>query len=374
MWFPVINCKGEIILAVLQEFKCPNCDGAITFDSGSQKMKCPYCDTEFDVEVIQSYQRDLETPQEDEMNWEQQAGDGWQDDELKGLRSYVCESCGGELLCDENTAATCCPFCDNAVVMKGQVSGVLRPDMVIPFKLDKKAAKDALKKHYKGKLLLPKVFKDENHIDEIKGIYVPFWLFDADAYGKMTYKATRVRSWSDSDYIHTQTMHYHLVREGTVLYRDVPVDGSSKMDDQLMESIEPFDMSEAVKFNMAYLAGYCADKYDVDADESITRANVRIRTSTEEAFRSTVYGYATAVRTSSSVQLKNSRSKYALFPVWLLNTTWNGQKYTFAMNGQTGKIVGNLPADPGAMRRWFAGVFGIVTAACFAISWLIWLL
>ena len=361
-------------MAVLQEFKCPCCDGAIGFDSDSQKMKCPYCDTEFDVESIKSYLDDTNAPQQDNMNWEKEAGGQWQTDELTGLRTYVCESCGGEIVGDENTAATTCPFCDNPVVMKGQFAGDLRPDLVIPFKLDKKAAKEALRKHYSGKKLLPKVFKDENHIDEIKGIYVPFWLFDAEAQGNVVFKGTRVRSWSDSEYFHTQTMHYHLVRAGTMKYQNVPVDGSSKLDDHLMESIEPFNIQEAVDFKTAYLAGYLADKYDVDAKASIARANERIKTSTEEAFRSTVSGYSTVIRESSSVQLKDSSSRYALYPVWLLNTTWRGQKYTFAMNGQTGKLVGDLPVDMGALWRWFFSVFGLVTAACFAISWLIWLL
>lgn len=359
---------------VLQEFKCPCCDGAIAFDSGSQKMKCPYCDAEFDVEAVKSYQNSVGTSKQDDMRWEKSAGGYWQINELNGLRSYVCQSCGGEILCDENTAATSCPFCDNPVVMKGKLSGALRPDLVIPFKLDKKAAKEALKRHYAGKKLLPKVFKNENHIDEIKGIYVPFWLFDADAYGHMTYKATRIRSWSDGDYHHTQTMHYQVVRAGTLPFRNVPVDGSSKLDDELMESIEPFDMTEAVDFKTAYLAGYFADKFDVDAKTGISRANERIRASTEEAFRTTVLGYSTAVRESSAVQLNNSSAKYALLPVWLLNTTWRGQRYTFAMNGQTGKMVGDLPEDQGALLKWFFSVFGIVTAVCFAIGWLIWLL
>lgn len=358
-------------MAVLQEFKCPNCDGAIRFDSDSQKMKCPFCDAEFDVKAVQSFQSEAESELED-MTWQEDAGNTWKPEELCDLRAYVCSSCGGELLCDKNTAATSCPFCDNPVVMKDQVSGSLRPDLVIPFKLDKKAAKEALKKHYKGKLLLPRVFKDENHIDEIKGVYVPFWLFDADAYGKMHYKATRTRSWSDSENMHVQTMHYQVVRAGTVPFRNVPVDGSVKMDDKLMESIEPFDMSEAKAFKTAYLAGYLADKYDVDAEKSKLRANTRIRVSTDEAFRATVYGYSSVVRTSSSIQLQNSSAKYALLPVWLLNTTWRGEKYVFAMNGQTGKIVGDLPADMGIMWRWFFGVFGIVTGLCFALGWLIW--
>ena len=361
-------------MSALLEQKCPNCGGAVEFNAGTQTLKCPYCDTEFAVESIKSYLEDTNSPQQDNMNWENEAGSQWQTDELTGLRTYVCESCGGEIVGDENTAATTCPFCDNPVVMKGQFAGDLRPDLVIPFKLDKQAAKDALKKHYSGKKLLPKVFKDENHIDEIKGIYVPFWLFDAEAHGNVVFKGTRVRTWSDSEYYHTQTMHYHLVRAGTMKYQNVPVDGSSKLDDQLMESIEPFNMQEAVDFKTAYLAGYLADKYDVDAQTSIARANERIKTTTEEAFRSTVSGYSTVIRESASVQLKDSTSKYALYPVWLLNTTWRGQKYTFAMNGQTGKMVGDLPVDKGALWRWFFSVFGLVTAACFAIGWLIWLL
>lgn len=361
-------------MAVLQEFKCPCCDGAIGFDSASQKMKCPYCDTEFEVENIKSYLEATKNPQQDDYNWEKTGGGNWQIDETTGLHTYVCQSCGGEIVGDENMAATTCPFCDNPVVLKGQFAGELRPDLVIPFKIDKKAAKEALIKHYAGKKLLPKVFKDENHIDEVKGIYVPFWLFDADAHGNMTYKATRVRSWSDNEYYHTQTMYYQVVRAGTLPFKNIPVDGSSKLEDQLMESLEPYNMQEAVDFKTAYLAGYLADKYDVDSKQCVTRANERIKKTTERAFRNTVSGYTSVVCQSSAVQLKNSSSRYALCPVWLLNTTWNGQKYTFAMNGQTGKMVGDLPVDKKALWSWFFGIFGITAAASFLISYLVWLL
>ena len=361
-------------MAVLQEFKCPCCDGAIEFDSASQKMKCPYCDTEFDVETLVSYGNDMNSQEDDDMNWDHEPGEQWQVDETTGLRIYICQSCGGEILGDEHLAATTCPFCDNPVVMKGQLEGVLKPDLVIPFKLDKAAAKEALKKHYAGKRLLPKAFKDENHIDEIKGIYVPFWLFDADADAKIRYKATRVRSWSDSNYYYTETQYYHVARDGSLGFQAVPVDGSTKLEDQLMESIEPFNMNEAVSFQTAYLAGYLADKYDVDVQQSIERANQRIKESTQRSFAATAMGYTTLIPTSSSVQLSKTNAKYALYPVWLLNTSWNGQKYTFAMNGQTGKLVGDLPMDKGAFRRWFWGVAGVVSAAAFAIGYLAWLL
>ena len=152
------------------------------------------------------------------------------------------------------------------------------------------------------------------------------------------------------------------------------MDGSTKMDDTLMESIEPFDFSQAVEFQTAYLSGYLADKYDVDSEQSVARANERIKRSSEEAFESTVNGYASVTPVASNINLQNGVAKYALYPVWLLNTSWNGQKYTFAMNGQTGKFVGDLPLDKSAFARWLFGIAGAVSAAAFAISYLLWLL
>ncbi len=360
-------------MPTLQEYKCPCCGGAIEFDSSLQKMKCPYCDTEFDMETLASYDAGLKDEQ-DSMEWETSAGGEWQEGEANGLRSYICRSCGGEIVGDANTAATSCPFCGNPVVMMGQFSGALRPDFVIPFKLDKNAAKAGLQKHLTGKRLLPKIFKDQNHIDEIKGVYVPFWLFDTDADARVRYRTTKLRCWSDSEYNYTETSHFLVHRGGSVGFEHVPVDGSSRMADDLMESIEPYDFSDAVGFQTAYLAGYFADKYDVGADESIERANERVKKSAEEAFASTVEGYDTVTAESSSVQLHGGKAKYALYPVWILNTTWKGQKYTFAMNGQTGKFVGDLPVDKAAARRWKLILTAAFSAAVYAAAWLLWFL
>lgn len=361
-------------MAVTQEYKCPCCGGAIVFDSKVQKMKCPYCTTEFDMAAMADYDSQLQNKPADEMEWDTSAGGEWQEGETDGLRTYVCQSCGGEIVGDETTAAASCPFCGNPVVMTEQFAGAMKPDYVLPFKLDKKAAKEALKKHYKGKRLLPRVFKDENHIDEVKGIYVPFWLFDADADADIRYKATRIRTWSDSTHNYTETSYYAVRRSGSIGFRCVPVDGSSKMADDLMESIEPFHFSEAVDFQTAYLAGYLADKYDVDEQTSIARANERIKKSTEEAFAETVQGYETVTPDYSTIRLKNGKAKYALYPVWILNTTWNGSKYTFAMNGQTGRLTGDLPMDKAAALKWFLGIWGIAGAVVFAIASLLWML
>ena len=359
-------------MAVLQEYKCPCCGGAIAFDADLQKMKCPYCDTEFEMETLSAYDSELSQETADELAWESASTDTWREDD--GIRSYVCRSCGGEIIGDENTAATACPYCGNPVVMMEQFSGSLKPDRVIPFKLDKQAAMDALKKHYQGKRLLPKVFKDENHLQEIQGVYVPVWLFDAEADADVRYKATKVRAWSDSRYDYTQTSFFALARGGHLGFQCIPVDGSTKMDDAMMESLEPYDYSQAVDFQTAYLAGYLADKYDVTAEDSIQRANERIKRSTEEAFAATAVGYTSVTPEYSSVRLQNGQTQYALYPVWLLNTKWNGKVYTFAMNGQTGKLVGDLPMDKGLYKKWFAGIAAAVSAAAFALSYLLWLL
>lgn len=362
-------------MSTLQQYKCPCCDGAIEFDTSVQKMSCPYCDTEFEMETLLAYDQELNNTQvQDNMTWDTDAGSEWQPGETEGMRIYSCNACGGQIVGDETLGATSCPFCSNPVVMMGQFRGDLKPDYVIPFKLDKNAAKAALEKHYLGKKLLPKAFRDQNHIDEVKGVYVPFWLFDADADAHIRYKATKRRTWSDSNYNYTETSYYNITRMGSIGFERVPVDGSTKMDDTLMESIEPFNFSDAVDFQTAYLAGFLADKYDVDSEQSITRANERIRKSTERAFERTVEGYDTVVTSSSNISLQNGVAKYALYPVWLLNTTWQDKKYTFAMNGQTGRFVGDLPLDKGAYAKWFFGITGIVTAVAFAVSYLLWLL
>lgn len=358
----------------LQEYKCPCCGGAIAFDSSIQKMKCPYCDTEFEMDTLANYDAELQNDTNDEMEWQMPTGNEWSDEETSGLRSYSCKSCGGEIIGDENTAATSCPFCGNPVVMMKQFSGALKPDLVIPFKLDKKAAKEGLLKHLSGKRLLPKIFKDQNHIDEIKGIYVPFWLFDSDVDAQVRYRASKIRTYSDSQYDYTETSFFSVLRNGNIGFANVPVDGSTKMEDSLMESIEPFDLSDAVDFHTAYLAGYLADKYDVTAEESIERANKRIKKSTEDAFAATVTGYTTVQAENSNIQLHNGKAKYALYPVWLLNTTWNGNTYTFAMNGQTGKFVGDLPVDQSAATKWMIGLSAAMSVLSYGVVLLLHLI
>ena len=359
-------------MSEILEYKCPACGGAMEFDSKSQKMKCPYCDTEVDIAEFRKQDEELnEKAQQDgagkgagqeSAGQENAKADGgkfqnagnaaWQEDETKGMKVYVCVSCGGEIIADETTGASTCPFCGNRVVVKEQFADTLKPDLIIPFQLNKKEAKERYRKHLEGKRFLPKVFRTENHIDEIKGLYVPFWIFDADVAASGSYSAQIVRTWRAGDTQYTETQFYQLERAGRISFADIPTDASKKMDDTLMESVEPYDAKKAVPFETAYLAGYLADRYDVEMEERFQRAAERIKATAEETLRSTVGAYQLVTTTGSHVDIDKVKYKYAMYPVWILNTTWRGERYLFAMNGQTGKMVGDLPVDRGAFWKF----------------------
>lgn len=350
-------------MSELKEYKCPACGGTMEFDSKSQKMRCPYCDTELDVSQFQ--EQPDEKAESEETRWSSGVGGEWSKND--GMNIYVCESCGGEIVADASTGASTCPFCGNRVVMRDKFAGDLKPDYIIPFKLDKNDAKAAYRKHMKGKPFLPKVFSSQSHIDEIKGVYVPFWLFDMDADADIRYTGENIRVWRDSRNEYTELKKYACRRAGSIGFDHVPCDASKKMNDTLMEAIEPYEFEDAVPFQNAYMAGYVADRYDVDMDSRKQRAAERAKRSAELSMKSTVTGYDNVNTNSSTVNIKNARYVYALYPVWLLNSTWNGESYTFAMNGQTGKMVGDLPVDKAAFWKDVLIHTGIFGAAVYAV-------
>ena len=254
-------------------------------------------------------------------------------------------------------ASTKCPYCDNPIVISSKFSGSLKPDLVIPFKLDRKAAEQKLRDHVNSIKLAPAAFKSGNHIKELKGVYVPFWLFDAKCHASGRYEATHVHKSSDASYEYTETEYYDVLREGDMAFENVPADASKQMDDKLMDSIEPYDISAAVPYSSAYMAGYMANKYDVSPEECQVRADERMQHTAMDLLKNQVKGYNSVRETGSNFYKHSGSYKYALYPVWILNTVWNGNKYVFAMNGQTGKLVGDVPYSKG---KFFGVLFGVL--------------
>lgn len=373
-------------------YQCPACTGPLHYSAKSGKLECDYCGSSFDVAEIEAlYARkeaeaaaakqaadakaEAAQAAKDEAAEAAAASGGWDTSDLSrdwgaeadGLRVYSCPSCGAELICDQSTAATACPYCGNPAIVPGQFSGALRPDSILPFRLSKDDAVQALRAHYKGKPFLPRSFTSANHIEQIQGVYVPFWLFDGGTEGAASYRASNTNVYEAGDYEITETRHYHVVRAGSLAFEKIPVDASSKMPDDHMDSIEPFDYAQLRPFSTAYLPGYLADKYDVTIDDSRDRADTRCRETLAQALRDTVTGYGACVTEREDIALRRGKVHYALLPVWMLSTKWRGQDFLFAMNGQTGKLVGDLPTDRGRFWGMFAAIAAPLTVALTAI-------
>ena len=365
--------------AQVTNYQCPGCTGPLHFVGASGKLECEYCGASYDVAEIEALyaekeekaaaaQQAAEEKAAEQKKASADGGDwdtsGFSDDwgeEGAHMKAYSCPSCGAELICDESTAATSCPYCGNPTVVPGQFSGELKPDFILPFKLSREDAIKALREHYKGKILLPKTFTNENHVQEIRGVYVPFWMFDGKAMGDARYEATRSHSYTSGDYEITKTEHFDIYRAGSVTFEKVPVDASSKMPDDHMDSIEPYDYKGLKSFSTAYLPGFLADKYDVSVEESRERADQRCEGTLEAALRGSVKGYDTCTRLTGSTDLARGKVHYALMPVWMLNTKWQGKDFLFAMNGQTGKLVGDLPVSWGKFWGMFAGITALLS-------------
>ncbi len=352
------------------EYKCPCCDAGLQFSGEAEKLTCEYCGNSFEIDAVRAFNESA-AQKEAEFSWEEPQAESWTEEEQEHIQAFQCPSCGGEILADAHTAATFCPYCSNPTILPARLSGGVKPDAVIPFRKTKADAQAAFLQLCKGKPLLPKEFTQKQQIEKLTGLYVPFWLYDCQGDYSGRYKATRVRTWSDSNYIYTKTSHYLLVRQAEAGFVGIPVDGSSKMDDAAMESIEPFDYSALEDFDMAYLSGYFADKYDVASDDVAGRIRQRVEASFDEQVRASMVAYTTAVPTSRNLQLKESKARYVLMPVWVLNTRYKDKIYSFVMNGQTGKMTGQLPICPKRTAAWFTGIFAAVTAVAMLVQWLV---
>ncbi|MBP3233727.1 MAG: hypothetical protein J6M65_04805 [Eubacterium sp.] len=352
-------------MAEINNYKCRDCGGTLQFSSRKQKLVCASCGAEYDVSEFEA------AAGEENKASDYKAKENQWNVEEEGLVVYECKNCGGEVVGDKNMASTKCPYCDSPIVISSKLEGSLRPDVVIPFKLNKHAAADALKEHVNKIKLAPAAFKSGNHIQELKGVYVPFWLFDADVHAKANYDAKKEHKTEDSSYEYVETSYYDVMREGDMKFKDIPADASNKMDDKLMDSIEPYDLTAGVPYSAAYMAGYLADRYDVTAEECKPRADKRMDNTARDLLRKKVQNYDSVTEKSHDVKISNCKHRYALLPVWILNTVWNGNKYTFAMNGQTGKLVGNVPCSMGKFWGVLLGAAGGLGLLMFLIAHLI---
>ncbi len=357
----------------LIKYQCPKCGGTLEFSPSKQKLVCEYCSSEFDEDIINPKEESQENEipqQEEKIDWRTESYVN-NHEKIEDTAGFTCSSCGAEVVSDGNTAATECMYCGNPVVVQSNVSGMLKPDMLIPFTIEKKQAEELLSNFYKGKKLLPDEFTKNNRVSKVTGMYIPFWMFSCTGIGAATFNCKNVKTWSSGDYIYTKTTVHRAFRTGSLVFDKIPVDASKKMEDDYMDGLEPYDYRRLTQFDPKYMAGYFSDKFDVSVDESSYRANNRVRSSVKDRLQSTVNGYSSVTCETNNMNIAGEQIDYTLLPVWMLNTKYKGKMYQFAVNGQTGKVVGTLPIDKAKFWKWFLGFTALLTPICTAFAYFI---
>jgi len=341
-------------------YTCPCCGAPLAYDAANNNLKCASCGNSYELEAMEAMQVS-----------EERGGvqfdlptEGFDASEAAQMQAYICQGCGAELLTEETTTATECPYCGSPTILPDRIDGSVKPEKVIPFTITKEQAQKQFEEYFHGKILLPNIFKNgRNRISEMRKLYVPYWLFDCDAQGNMVYDAQKKSTTRQGDYEIERIDHYIVRRAGSMSFENIPVDGSEKLDNKITESLEPYDLEKAVPFQPAVLAGAMADHADVDAAACEGRAVERVENSMASALRNTVSGYSTVTERSRNISAEGGKVTPVLLPVWLITTEKDGQTYTFAINGQTGKLTCNVPSNKkmafGIGAGVFAGVFGI---------------
>lgn len=361
-------------------YLCPDCMAYLRYDGKEEKWVCDYCEGKFTMEELE--QRGLQKEENDyEVKERAKADENSADvsfsykenipqpkDDLSHMRGYICPSCGAEIVTDDVTAATFCVFCGNPTILPKQLEGKYRPAAIVPFETDKEDAKKAFLNLCKGKKLLPKGYTSAQRLEKITGVYVPFWLFDCKA--DFDYHATgeNVSTWTDTRFIYTKTDLYHIHRAGRMEFENIPLDASEKMQDDLMDALEPFHLDRKKDFDMSYLSGFLAEKYTYEPKDLYDRMTSRITPGVEHKAAEGGRAYQRVYGVKCHTDFSSDKQTYMLLPVWMLISKYQGKDYLFAMNGQTGKIVGELPISSGQTAKWFGIIFAIVFLIAMAIS------
>ncbi|MBO4927652.1 MAG: hypothetical protein J5379_05310 [Clostridiales bacterium] len=328
--------------------KCPNCGGNLVFNADLQLMVCEYCMGRFSAEEL----KNTIVPQAPS---DSDAGDrihqtGAEEHIRKSLGDegvkFICNSCGAEVVADKNTSATFCAFCGSPAIISQRMTDEFSPDFILPFKYGKD---EAIKKFYKwckGGRWTPFDFVSDKNIQKLTGLYVPFWLYDVDGDIDVIGEGVEESSVTIGNTTTVTTSYYNARRRMKLFWERIPLDGAKRIDDQLMEAIEPFDFKEIQPFDPAYMQGFFAERYDLTGDDMKERLIDRVKHYITEELTPSYKRYNKGFTPKQdNTVLYEPKMKYAMLPVWFLHYKYNGQDYHFCMNGQTGEVAGVPPVS-----------------------------
>lgn len=337
---------------MVRTYFCPSCGAAMTFDPTSQKLVCSHCGgsmTNEEAERMTLEKEAVENASGTEFSdgTDESSSEAEDSEERLDFKVYNCTTCGAEILTDKYTTATMCSYCGNPALMEDRIEGILRPSYVIPFSIDKDKAVDIFKKWTGKGLLTPSGFKSRNTLEKMTGMYVPYWMYDVSVHVDMNARCTRTSRSVRGNYEYIQTHNYSVMRGADGQYEKVPADASEKLDDDMMDLLEPFNYGDMIEFQEHYMQGYQAERYNFKAEGIVDRAIRRVSGYAESDVRQSITGYGTVNVLSKNVNARMTDAKYAMLPIWMLNYRYQGKDYMTVINGQTGKLVGKLPISKG---------------------------
>lgn len=319
-------------------YKCPHCDGELIFDPKTQNYKCEYCFSLFTQEDL----NDMEQTEDPKGSGQQET----QADEAQEGALYSCPSCGAQIVTDATTAAAFCYYCHNPVVLSGRLTGDYLPDKIIPFAIDKKTAVERFLEYVGKKKFVPKAFFQKQQIKLISGVYFPYWIYDTKMQTDMRAKGTKIRIWVAGDEEFTETKFYEVEREGEVTLDGMTENALKKASSQLSDGVLPYTLEEAKQFSFGYLSGFLAEKRDIESFEVKDAMEQEAKEYGEKLLRESIKGYNGVTEANINYHIEEDNYSYALLPVWTLTYRGkNGKMYYYSMNGQTGKVCGELPVD-----------------------------
>ncbi|MFZ2576978.1 TFIIB-type zinc ribbon-containing protein [Lactococcus hircilactis] len=347
--------------------KCPNCGGPLLFDPKSQKFHCNYCGSSFSKdEVSAAEEKQVDASFSSALTENAVSADNnetTQESSEVGL--FLCPSCGAEIVTDATTASTFCFYCHNPVLLTERLSGTFLPEKVIPFQIERETAEQHFLNWVGKKKFIPKAFFNKKQIENLSGVYFPYWQVEASVAGNLSARGRTVRVWVQGDTEFTETSDYAIERKGNSEFKDLVKKALQKnLSDHLVGAVEPFDFSQAVTFQNQYLAGFLTEKRDIEFNTLEDQVENEFQNYATQLMKNTITGYVSVTQEQANQTLQKMEKAYVLLPIWLLTYREPGRDklYYYAMNGQTGKVAGVLPIDQAKL---------IITTAFFAVILLI---
>ena len=359
-------------MADLFSYKCIACGGDVRFNPATGDYKCEYCGSRFTEADLEKYYREHGGAEEEQKAEEKEPEPEQRKDESGStVLVYSCPSCGAEIMTEESTAATFCYYCHNPIILSGRLAGAKKPDYVVPFAIDRKKALDIFNKWIAQKKFVPKAFYNKDQIEKFSGVYFPYLLYSCKVTGHVDARGTKVNTVRVGNFEDVTTGTYHVRRDGDMPVENIPKNALKKANRVLVEGVQPFDTKEMKPFKMSYLSGFLAETKDMEANELQPAVSDEVRQYAVSQLTSSIAGYNDIQVTNDALQISDENWKYALMPVWTVTYKAPGsdKMYYLSMNGQSGKVIGELPVDKQELMKYFFTIFIPVFVVLLAISY-----